>query len=140
KIYYYTVRALNGDRISPSFDASKSITYKKPSTQVPQTTFSKTSGNVTFKVQYPENITCGAPTTFKLSSEGTTDKVQYALYSLTTEDGTIVYDTSYGSNGKFFRKIALISHFMLLEHTIFVLQSWIQECLRMCGLTQVYMA
>ena len=104
KIYYYTVRALNGDRISPSFDASKSITYKKPSTQVPQTTFSKTSGNVTFKVQYPENITCGAPTTFKLSSEGTTDKVQYALYSLTTEDGTIVYDTSYGSNGKFFSK------------------------------------
>lgn len=104
EIYYYTVRALNGDRISPSFDASKSITYKKPSTQVPQTTFSKTSGNVTFKVQYPENITCGAPTTFKLSSEGTTDKVQYALYSLTTEDGTIVYDTSYGSNGKFFSK------------------------------------
>ena len=104
EIYYYTVRALNGDRISPSFDASKSITYKTPSTQVPQTTFSKTSGNVTFKVQYPENITCGAPTTFKLSSEGTTDKVQYALYSLTTEDGTIVYDTSYGSNGKFFSK------------------------------------
>ena len=69
-----------------------------------QTTFSKTSGNVTFKVQYPENITCGMPTTFKLSSEGTTDKVQYALYSLTTEDGTIVYDTSYGSNGKFFSK------------------------------------
>lgn len=83
---------------------------------------------MTFKVQYPENITCGMPTTFKLSSEGTTDKVQYALYSLTTEDGTIVYDTSYGSNGKFFRKIALISHFMLLEHTIFVLQSWIQGC------------
>ncbi len=104
KTYYYTVRALNGDMRSPSYDASKSITYKKPSVEVPQTTFSKTSGNVTFKVQYPENITCGTPTTFKLSSEGTTDKVQYALYSLTTEDGTIVYDTSYGSNGKFFSK------------------------------------
>ena len=104
KTYYYTVRALNGDMRSPSYDGSKSITYKKPFAEVPQTTFSKTSGNVTFKVQYPENITCGMPTTFKLSSEGTTDKVQYALYSLTTEDGTIVYDTSYGSNGKFFSK------------------------------------
>ena len=104
KTYYYTVRALNGDMRSPSYDGSKSITYKKPFAEVPQTTFSKTSGNVTFKVQYPENITCGMPTTFKLSSEGTTDKVQYALYSLTTEDGTIVYDTSYGSNGKYFSK------------------------------------
>ena len=102
--YYYTVRAINGSVVSASYDTSKSITYKKLSVEIPQTTFSKTSGNVTFKVQYPENITCGVPTTFKLSSEGTTDKVQYALYSLTTEDGTIVYDTSYGSNGKFFSK------------------------------------
>jgi len=102
--YYYTVRAINGSVVSASYDTNKSITYKKLSVEIPQTTFSKTSGNVTFKVQYPENITCGVPTTFKLSSEGTTDKVQYALYSLTTEDGTIVYDTSYGSNGKFFSK------------------------------------
>ena len=102
--YYYTVRAINGSVVSASYDTNKSITYKKLSVEIPQTTFSKTSGNVTFKVQYPENITCGMPTTFKLSSEGTTDKVQYALYSLTTEDGTIVYDTSYGSNGKFFSK------------------------------------
>ncbi len=101
--YYYTVRALDGDRISPSCDKSKSITYKKISEEK-QTTFSKTNGNVTFNVQYSEKIKCGTPTTFKLSSEGTTDKVQYALYSLTTEDGTIVYDTSYGSNGKFFSK------------------------------------
>ena len=102
--YYYTVRAINSSVVSASYDTNKSITYKKLSVEIPQTTFSKTSGNVTFKVQYPENITCGVPTTFKLSSEGTTDKVQYALYSLTTEDGTIVYDTSYGSNGKFFSK------------------------------------
>jgi len=102
--YYYTVRAINDKVVSASYDTNKSITYKKLSVEIPQTTFSKTSGNVTFKVQYPENITCGVPTTFKLSSEGTTDKVQYALYSLTTEDGTIVYDTSYGSNGKFFSK------------------------------------
>ena len=102
--YYYTVRAINGSVVSASYDTNKSITDKKLSVEIPQTTFSKTSGNVTFKVQYPENITCGVPTTFKLSSEGTTDKVQYALYSLTTEDGTIVYDTSYGSNGKFFSK------------------------------------
>ena len=101
--YYYTVRALDGDRISPSCDKSKAITYKKISEER-QTTFSKTNGNVTFNVQYSEKIKCGTPTTFKLSSEGTTDKVQYALYSLTTEDGTIVYDTSYGSNGKFFSK------------------------------------
>ena len=103
EIYYYTVRALDGDRISPSCDKSKAITYKKISEER-QTTFSKTNGNVTFNVQYSEKIKCGTPTTFKLSSEGTTDKVQYALYSLTTEDGTIVYDTSYGSNGKFFSK------------------------------------
>ena len=98
--YYYTVRAVNDKVISPTYDESKSITY----TDEKQTIFSKTSGNVTFNVQYPEKIKCGTPTTFQFSAEGATDKVQYALYSLTTEDGTIVYDTSYGSNGNFFSK------------------------------------